>query len=233
LVVGGLYSESAQQRGAEPWREGKKERAEERERESRRRDLGRKGRERGRRRENVCVCVCVRAGGGGEQKERARARVRENVLVQHPLAPMSSAHPPLTLLHPPHPAWTGSTCIPGVYGDPSQHVACQACGPHTSSTRGANRHWGDCFCIKGFYGVAASSAGCRSCPGNSTTRAAVARNTSLSDCQCNAGYYGNPGGMTGGSLACTPCPSNTYNNQTGARYSQSTLFCSRHPVGRV
>jgi len=61
-------------------------------------------------------------------------------------------------------------------------------------------------------------AACRSCPDNSISGT---KSTSLSDCICEAGYYGNPGQ----GRACEPCPVGTYNALQNQTTLEACLSC--------
>jgi alpha-tubulin suppressor-like RCC1 family protein len=85
---------------------------------------------------------------------------------------------------------TCSACLPGQYkplGSP-QLQPCETCP------------------INSYAPEYARTSPCSVCPENSTTHGRVGM-TSLFDCICNAGYYGNSEAFPG---VCLPCPANSY-----------------------
>jgi len=116
------------------------------------------------------------------------------------------------------------SCLSGFYGLPSLQLECKHCGDNTKSSEGMNSQNTSCSCAVGYY--ASSFRGCKKCPTNSSTAADLnSVNSSLADCRCNRGFFGNPGAYDGHTKACRACSANTFNNVTDAFSSSACTPC--------
>ncbi len=134
-------------------------------------------------------------------------------------------------------AWASET------KDAQGHILCycNTCAGGYTQTGRSNSSSGyilnnGCHCAVGYYSTSGNPyENCKACPSNSSTR--TTGSTSLSNCLCKSGYYGNA------SSGCSACPGNktsTMGNnstvdfcycQANYYYNSTTSICTACPTG--
>ena len=161
------------------------------------------------------------------------------------------------IIRPPHPASSFCTrvsrlflsqdkrpircypCAQGSYNPHQEHDKCYQCPEHSRSLAGSTspdqclcekgysgEKWGNCtICPVGKYKDTVGSASCTDCPPHSST--VFNGSTGLSDCMCNAGYFGQDASV------CAPCLADTYKPLLGTQECDTCPANTEAPAGSI